>query len=515
MVSAAKKPNAALNTAPSQRNTVTFAPSYYDSATTDGTRDYGSFGSSVFEDLHFTGAVRSMTIARLRREIRNNPYLAGIVNKYPEAVGFSSMRSRTSDKKYNEQKDLFWYRYSKRVTASGDSLRTVEEIILRELLIAGEVFFILQRSGQVQMVPSEFCGSPVDVLENKEMNGIVYNDSSKPVKYRFGRMTPFGSIDFSEGNSTLVDSKFVFHIYHKDRVLMGRGLPTLLPSLQTARDLYEITRAKTKQIKDVSRITGTITTDIQSNGNLGNFSLPNFDPETAREPTAEDGEAPADAQNTEPVKIELKENTFVGLAPGEKLDIIKSEYNASDYKELIMLMLHAIASPVGLPVELWFSGLGDVNYSGFKGLGTQWNGRRRYLLQLMEEKFLNRLQFWRISKAQNEGDLLANPDQDEDLIEWSWKRTAVLDDEKQAKSNKTRLEIGQSTVADLWEEDGLYAEEVFEKRKQLYFKALVASGELEEGADTSKIKVPMSFLLKNEISTKPNQGTEPVPVKSE
>jgi len=347
------------------------------------------------------------------------------------------------------------------------------------------------------------------------MNGIVYNDSSKPVKYRFGRMTPFGSIDFSEGNSTLVDSKFVFHIYHKDRVLMGRGLPTLLPSLQTARDLYEITRAKTKQIKDVSRITGTITTDIQSNGNLGNFSLPNFDPETAREPTAEDGEAPADAQNTEPVKIELKENTFVGLAPGEKLDIIKSEYNASDYKELIMLMLHAIASPVGLPVELWFSGLGDVNYSGFKGLGTQWNGRRRYLLQLMEEKFLNRLQFWRISKAQNEGDLLANPDQDEDLIEWSWKRTAVLDDEKQAKSNKTRLEIGQSTVADLWEEDGLYAEEVFEKRKQLYFKALVASGELEEGADTSKIKVPMSFLLKNEISTKPNQGTEPVPVKSE
>lgn len=60
------------------------------------------------------------------------------MNKFPEAVGVSSLRSRTKSRPYNELKDAFWHRWAKRVSPSGDSLRTIEEVTLCELLFAGE-----------------------------------------------------------------------------------------------------------------------------------------------------------------------------------------------------------------------------------------------------------------------------------------------------------------------------------------------------------------------------------------
>jgi capsid protein len=483
---------------------------YYDAASTTAERDYTGASPIVYEDLLFTGATRSLTLARLRREVRNNPYLAGLVNKYPEAVGFSNLRCRTSSRDYNSAIDAWWYRYAKRATTAGDSLRTMEEIILRELLVAGEVFLILMVSGKVQVIPSEFCGSDWQLKDGSEINGVQYNGYGRPLAYRFGRLNPFGTVDFSEENSTVVESKYVIHMYHKDRVLMGRGLPWLLPSIQSARDLYEITRSKTKQIKDVNNISGTITKPGASNG-LPGYAFPGYDPVTTNEPTAETGDAPADAKPKGTAKIVLKSGTFIGLEPGEKLEPLMSKYEAADYKELIMILLHAISSPVGLPVELWFSGLGDVNYSGFKGLGAQWKSRRGYVIAMLEDRYLNQLFFWRVSKARLIGEVPENPDQDDDLVEWAWKRTAVLDDEKQAKANKTRIDSGESTLADVWEESGQFVEEVLAARRQLYIKALIASGELSPDADTSTVKVPLSFLLANQVpGAEPVAGTQPV-----
>ena len=223
---------------------------YYDAASTTREADYG-FWSAPVEEAQFTGGTRARVIARIRREIRNNPYLAGLVAKYPEAIGFSSLRSRTTDRAYNKAKELFWYRWSKRVSIDGASLRTAEKVVIQELLVAGEVFVVLLASGLVQLIPSEFCGSPGDASLRApgEVDGIVYGSAGTPISYRFGTWKD-GSIQFTGDASELVDSRYVKHVFDRDRVRMGRGLPWLLPSIRTARDLYEITRSKTKQIKD-------------------------------------------------------------------------------------------------------------------------------------------------------------------------------------------------------------------------------------------------------------------------
>lgn len=490
-------------TATSPRTVVlSFGDTYYDAAATNREADFGRFLLSVGEDFTFSGPTRSVVIGRLRREIRNNPYLAGLVNKYPEAIGTSTLRSRTSSRAYNDLKDVRWYRWAKQITFDGDSLRTVEDIVKREDLNAGETFLVKLMSGRVQMIPSEYCGSgyagestatPAGLpAGSRECNGIVRNAAGIISHYRFGKMSAMGAISFTD--STLVEARHVIHIFEKDRIFMGRGIPRLISSLRPAHDLYEITRAKTKQIKDVASIFGTLEKAgaaeyLQSLGALGSAADISA-PETT--------DSPANPVTKGPVRIELKPGTFFALEPGEKLNRLQTDYEATDYKELIMILLHTISTPVGLPVELWFSGLGDVSYSGFKGLGTQWNARRKYLIGYYEEKFLDPLYQWWTKRETDLGDLPPNPDNDDDLVDWRWRATAVLDEEKARKANQIALSTGEISLADVWEAAGYYAEEVLAERRQLWIKLCLAAGEIQEdptGRYETEI-VPKEFLLR-------------------
>lgn len=488
-----------------------FGTGYYDAANTTREADWGPLRNGVFEDFFFTGAVRNIALSRFRREVRNNPYLAGLYAKYPEAVGNTALRSRTKDKTYNLAKERAWRRRTKRTTHNGRSLRRVEKMLGGELLLAGELFFVELQSGRLQPITSEFCGSPGGTTRfgDREVNGIVYDANDTPVAYRFGRMTRWGSVEFRGTDDELVDARHVIHVFDADRVMMGRGLPWLLASMKTARDLYEITRSKTKQIKDVNAITGTIE-KTGADAWLNDIADQGGDPE-AEEAAPETEASPADKGTAEkkPLTITLAPGTFVALEPGEKLNTIMSEYKATDYKELIMLMLHAISSPVGLPVELWFSGLGDVNYSGFKGLGVQWKARRACICDFLVEAFHEPYHDWLMPIMHALGEVVdvetgapvANPqrDGDESLIEWGWKRAAVLDDEKAAKSNQLRLMTGEGDLAQIWAENGEFPEEVFARRRQLYIAAMIAAGELEAGQDHADVKVPLGFLLRGEL----------------
>lgn len=500
---------------PSQpRRTVALANNtYYDAASTTPLRDFGAF-PSVHEDYFFSGSTRAHVLGRLRREVRNNEYLAGLVAKYPEAMGTSDLRSRTSSREYNDAHDLFWFRWSKYAGADGASLPEMEAVINHELLVAGECFIVLLANGKIQLIPSEFCGSPFQGRNSGEINGIVYSARGRPLQYRFGKMADTGVVDYSQ--SELISARNVVHVWKRDRVLQGRGLPWLLPCLRPARDLQEITVAKTKQIKDASKISGTIEKE-GANKVLDEWGRPvgtltGVDPEI---PTV--GTDAADGTDRGPVVVELKDGTFIALEPGEKLHMLSSNYHANDYKELVMLMLHAISSPIGLPVELWFSGLGDVNYSGFKGLGTQWNARRQFTLTLLQTRYLDRLHLWRISKAREELDIPVNPDQDDDLFDLRWRRTPVLDDEKEAKKIKARLDSGADSLNDVWEQEGRYAEEVLAERRELYIKTLIAAGQITDTADTSALEVPLEFLLRGKLASEmPNPtATETAPENPE
>jgi capsid protein len=316
-------------------------------------------------------------------------------------------------------------------------------------------------------------------------------------------MQKTGVIEFGEGKSEIVDARHVIHDFRRDRIQMGRGIPDLISSLAPARDLYEITTSKTKQVKDASRIIGWLTSGHgpDSLEKLGYDEAPDLPADaTGTAPDTDRSERPAD----EIKQIQLKDGTFPQLDPEEKLEFLEQKYDAKDYKELIYIMLHAVAAPVGLPVELWFSGLGEINYSGFKGLGTQWHRRRRELIEDCEERLLDPLRQWRMDKAFEEGEIELPDDVSTAELQphahrWAWQRTAVLDEERDAKTNETKLRTGEVSLTDVWEQNGLDPDEEFTKRRQQYVKMRIAAGDLEPGTDPATVKVPYEYLLTGEL----------------
>lgn len=475
---------------------------YYDAAATDIYRDFTNYlGGS--EDHYFDSRTRGIAIARFRREVRNNPYLAGLYETYPGALGYGKCRARTTEREFNARLDGYWSGYAREVTSQGDSLRALTLLRHAELLVAGEIFLVKLRNGRVQVIPSEYCGSPLKPTNPNELNGIGYNNAGRPLYYRFGKMQKTGVVEFGEGKSEMVEARHVIHDFRRDRVQMGRGIPDLISSLAPARDLYEITTSKTKQVKDASRIIGWITSDN------GPDALEKLGYNEAQDmPTEESGTSPDTAVSDRPAeelkKIQLKDGTFPQLDLGEKLEFLEQKYDAKDYKELIYIMLHAVAAPVGLPVELWFSGLGEVNYSGFKGLGTQWHRRRRELIEDCEERLLDPLHKWRMEKSFEEGDIEMPDDVSTQALQplahrWAWQRTAVLDEERDAKTNETKLRTGEVSLTDVWEQNGLDPDEEFDKRRHEYIKLRIASGDLAPDVDPTTVKVPYEYLLTGEL----------------
>jgi hypothetical protein len=60
---------------------------------------------------------------------------------------------------------------------------------------------------------------------------------------------------------------------------------------------------------------------------------------------------------------------------------------------------------------------------------------------------------------------------------------------------------GESSHADIWEQDGRFADEVLEERRQLWIQLLIAAGELQADDEQAlaAVKVPRGFLLRNEL----------------
>ena len=193
---------------------------------------------------------------------------------------------------------------------------------------------------------------------------------------------------------------------------------------------------------------------------------------------------------------------MIALEEGEKMELSRPQYQSADHEKFMVFLMHTVSTPLGLPVELWWSGIGDVNYSGFKGLGVQWNGRRKRHAAWFEQAFLNPLQLWRASKAINEGDLAVAPGGRVDNIVWGWSRTPVLDEEKEAKAALARIACGLSSIADELEKEGKDLSQELSKRRASYILGLEFSGQLEAGADSSKIIVPLVWLFNGLVAAK-------------
>ncbi|MEY2882171.1 MAG: Phage portal protein lambda family, partial [Verrucomicrobiota bacterium] len=300
-------PSAALAAAPASVALAEFSAlptgwnngSLYQAAQTTRHREFsgeGLYGSRrpQHEEAMLRPFDRATIIARTRIMIRNNPWLASTFLAYVQEVGSptykSTARLATPDESntYNDLRETVLGRFFRDIENSADlSLADVIEIYHYELNIAGEMFIIFLKTGEVQLIPSELCGSPLDALARanalpvgatfadgtplpagaSERDGIVRADG-RIIGYRFAQRDALtGAVNFSDpARSTIVDARYVRHLYDPDRIEQGRGVPRGATILGKLQDLFETGDARSQQVKNAACLSMWITKNIDPNG---------------------------------------------------------------------------------------------------------------------------------------------------------------------------------------------------------------------------------------------------------
>ncbi len=331
----------------------------YAGAKTTRFRDFLTYQGSQTESQLLPYYDRLTIITRLRQLVRDDPYAAALLSAYPTQIGTSTMSSLAgvdddqdeAASTFNDGHERMWIEFAKRVEYGGLSLHEVEQILWREDLIAGEMFFLKLKNGRLQMIPSEFCFSDyANILpDSPEADGVVVEDGIV-TGYRFGYRDKYGTL---QPGKSITKAENVIHFFFQDRPEQRRGVPRLSPVLNVLQDIYEICGAKVNQVKTQSFISGVVTKNY----------------------------APADAadmmrgQNSDGTRSDyqdLRGGALYYMETGEDMKPFQSSINANDFDEFLKSRLEAVGGAVGMPPECWIEGFRDSNYSSARATVSTW-----------------------------------------------------------------------------------------------------------------------------------------------
>lgn len=428
---------------------------------------------------------RATIIARTRIMIRNNPWLAAIFLAYVQEIGTPTYKSNAilgtpaETTAYNDARDRAFERWARDCESGDDlSLGEVIEIWGFESAIAGEMFIVNLRTGELQLIPAELCGSEKSGEEH--LKGALFTDGApvpagarecegkvrlngRVIAYRFGqRDEESAAISFAAHKSSLVRREYVRHLYDRDRVEQSSGVPKVCSMLTKFQDLYETTDARAQQVKNSACLSMWITKNIDPYGFAdamrGAMRTGQVQDAVALKQIAEQrssyGEVRAGA-------------VYVG-APGEDVRLIEPKLNAADWIEYYIGVLQVCCKVLdGMPVEVGIEGFRRSSYSSARATMNQWKRnvvRRRARNEL---KLLDPIQVWQSRRYEIFGLIPKLPAKFAAQIEecyWGWPAIPDIDGAKTAAQNAVELANGSTTLQIIAADKGLHADLLTKQR---------------------------------------------------
>lgn len=435
---------------------------------------------------------RSKVVAYLRRAMRNNPIVAGIVYRYVLGIGAATVHVAGESTVRNDALERYLSRKFARITyGTGQDLDELNRIITAEKVIAGEVFLVWTRLGTVQVIPSELCGSP-DKPAAGEVEGITYDSTGTPLRYRFGVRRPDGQISFNANDgATLVDASFVWHLARFDRAEQRRGIPLMAPCVPAIQDLDEIVEAKVQSVKNQAA--------------LSVFITKMFDPATQAELAAlghtssggASGSYYADMLTARSDYQQMRSGTIMYGEIGEDAKMLAPNLQAAEFDTFLLSRLDAICAPLGIPPEEAVVGYRRSNYSSSRAEKLRWRqviDRERRDREVM----LDDLALWQVRRGVLFGELPAGTagavgEDFTDTLTWGWPPLPEIDEAKHAQAQSTWYQSGFTSRRDVAAERGQYWDQL---EQQLIREAVFRLQEVQRQATAAKLdpEVVMKLL---------------------
>lgn len=335
-----------------------FAASAYESAGT-GRRaaNWSAPASGPNRTLSYTlGTLRN----RARAADRNNPWLWQAIDRLvSNEVGVGVLlRARAPDPTFRAAAQALWDRSKRELDPEGLlDFGGLQTQAVRARRVSGEVFIRRRprnlRSSlavplQIQILEPEFVplGHHRDLPNGHRIrDGIEFDARGQRVAYWLYPDHPQDDTARGFGALIRVRASDIIHHYCPLRPGQRRGEPNAVRSLLPAHtfDSYEDAELVRKQTR--SPFTGAITRETYTDQDF------RFDPFTG---------APIVTGDTMP-QVDVEPGTFLGLAPGEKMDLFNADDNGAGLGEYSRQVLLKISAGFGIPYELVSGDWKNVN----------------------------------------------------------------------------------------------------------------------------------------------------------
>lgn len=395
---------------------------------------------------------RDTVRARARDLERNSDIMNSIVGAYKRNVFGAGYRLRAAagDEELNARIEKLWQEWCKKQNcdvAGTQNFNSIMRMAIQRKKIDGGVI-LLKRYTAGGLVPFKLQALEVDELDptatspktkgNKVVGGIEYSPYNRPVGYFIRQYTIDG---MTAMNPIYVEAKDVIFYYTKTRPSQIREISDMAPTITRIRDVNEFMRSIAVKERILACLSVFIKRIIPESGIPGRGV-------GVRDPDS--GKYNYQGKTLIPGMIQY-------LNQGDEVQVVNPSGQATDATSYVKQEMRMLSSGQGLSYETTSRDMSESNYSSARQGAIEddltYAEDRDQLMEMMDEIYETFVISLVLSKKvdirgfwEDKGKYLSH--------KWIQAPKRWIDPLKEANANKTALNTGQKTWADMAAENG-------------------------------------------------------------
>jgi len=393
---------------------------------------------------------------------RDNGLYRGIINRAVDNIlgdGFA-LQARTSDPRVNQTLEDLWHEWCQDPEVRGlHSWWNVERVVLRSVLVDGDLAALKLEDGRLQLVEGErIASSKTALFERRIEQGIELNALGRPVAFYVAPYDRSGCVNpHAAARRNASDVQFIAGL---ERASQTRGVPAQVSNFPMFHRINDVCNSEAIAWQLLARFAIMIS---RENGPAIGYSESRPDPAKAGQ-----------SNPVAPERIqEFDEAIIFHAQKGETLSGIDRNLPGANFGTSITMFIRLLGLPVGMPLELVLLDWSKTNYSSARAALEQAFRMFGCWQRLLKQRFHAPVYRWKVAQWAAEGRLPVLPDLDRH--EWISPSFPWIDELKEAEAWGMRIERGLSTQTEALKSVNRDRGEWLEARKR----------EVQEAIDTA------------------------------
>ena len=353
-----------------------------------------------------------------------------------------------------------WSRAKNCDVTGQQSFLEIQNMIVRRLKVDGGIIFVKTYT-EGGVIPFKLQAKEVDDLDesvefpyskdskNRIVGGIEYNIYNKPVAYHFKQYSPDG---YYIGPGERIEAERVIFIWFKHRPSQIREMSHLARTINRVKELQEFTEAISIKERILACLSVFITKAqkaVMPGRGLNNNK---------------------DKKSGYPIKT-IAPGMIQELEEGETVSTVNPSGQSSDSKEFIAYQQRLAGAGQGLSYEVVTRDMSNSNYSSARQSMLEDNKTYGSIQLSLIDKFYKEVyeEFLKCSVLSGKikiNNYFGNEHYYNNLHSWLTPGAAWIDPLKEAAANKTALECGFDTLANICSNRGMDWKEVIKQQQR-------------------------------------------------